>query len=138
MTKIKVDHIAVVVADMDAALGFWQDALGLSLSGTERNDQEAVDVAFLPAGSSRIELLQPTDDASGIARYLAKHGPGMHHLCLAVPHIDAVLEQLRSHQIELINDQPRTRTDGTRYAFVHPRSTGGVLVELYQTPEDTA
>ena len=138
MTKIKVDHVAVVVADMDAALGFWRDALGLPLEGTEHNEQEAVDIAFLPAGESRIELLLPTDTESGIARYLEKRGAGMHHICFAVPAIEDALEQLRGHDIELINDQPRTREDGTRYAFVHPRSTGGVLVELYETPEETA
>lgn len=133
MTIIKVDHIAVVVADMGAALGFWRDALGLPLAGTESVAAEAVDVAFLPAGESRVELLLPTTDDSGIAKYLDKRGPGMHHLCLAVTDITATLAQLRAHNIELINEEPRTREDGTRYAFVHPKSTGGVLVELYET-----
>jgi methylmalonyl-CoA epimerase len=133
MTVIKVDHIAVVVADMDAALGFWRDALGLPLEATETVAAEAVDVAFLPAGESRVELLLPTTDDSGIAKYLDKRGPGMHHLCLAVADINATMDQLRAHKVELINETARTREDGTRYAFVHPKSTGGVLVELYET-----
>ena len=133
MTVLKVDHIAVVVSDMDAALGFWRDALGLPLEGTESVEAEAVDVAFLPAGESRIELLLPTTEDSGIAKYLEKRGAGMHHLCLAVADIEVAMTQLGDHNIELINETPRTREDGTRYAFVHPKSTGGVLVELYET-----
>ncbi len=133
MSKIKVDHLAVVVSDMDAALAFWRDALGLTLEATETNAEEAVDVAFLPVGESRIELLQPTDDESGIAKYLAKRGPGMHHICLAVEDIAVTMAQLAKAGVELINDTPKTRDDGTRYAFVHPRSTGGVLLELYET-----
>lgn len=134
MSVIKIDHLAVVVEDMDAALRFWRDALGLSLEGTETNEAEAVDVAFLPAGESRIELLQPTTDDSGIARYLQKRGPGLHHVCLAVENIAEAMHELSESGVELINETPREREDGTRYAFVHPRSTGGVLVELYEVP----
>lgn len=135
MTKIKIDHVAVVVDDMDAALTFWRDALGLPLGGEERNDTEGVDVAFLPAGEARIELLRPLTDNSGVAKFLAKRGGGMHHLCLAVTDIDASLRQLAAHGVELINETPRTRDDGTRYAFIHPKSTGGVLVELYEAAQ---
>jgi len=132
MSVIKVDHIAVVVEDMDAALSFWRDALGLPLQATETNEAEAVDVAFLPVGESRIELLKPTSDDSGIAKYLAKRGAGMHHVCVAVNNVETAMQQLTAHNIELINETPRTREDGTRYAFIHPKSTGGVLVELYE------
>jgi methylmalonyl-CoA/ethylmalonyl-CoA epimerase len=132
MPPIKIDHLAVVVSDMDAALNFWQKALGLSVSATEHNEHEAVDIAFLPVGESRVELLKPTTDDSGIAKYLAKRGVGMHHLCLAVPDIEAAMQQIAAEGVELINDTPRTREDGTRYAFVHPKSTGGVMVELYE------
>lgn len=132
MTPIKVDHIAVVVEDMDAALQFWQNALGLPLGGTEQNEHEAVQIAFLPVGESRIELLRPTTDDSGIAKYLAKRGPGMHHLCMAVPDIEAAMKQIAEQGFEMINTSPRTREDGIRYAFVHPKSTGGVMVELYE------
>lgn len=132
MPQIKINHIAVVVPEIDSALGFWRDALGLTLERTERNDTEGVEIAFLPTGESEIELIAPTAEDSGVARYLAKTGGGLHHLCLEVEDIDAALAQLAAHNIELINEQPRTRPDGIRYAFVHPRSTGGVLVELYE------
>lgn len=130
-----LNHVAVVVDDLDAALAFWQDALGLPLAQTEENEAEEVRIAFLPVGDSEIELLQPSTSDSGIAKYLARRGAGMHHLCFEVPDIEAMLAQLAEGGIELINDVPRTRDDGTRYAFVHPRSTGGVLVELYQKPQ---
>jgi methylmalonyl-CoA/ethylmalonyl-CoA epimerase len=130
----RINHVAVVVADLDEALRFWRDALGLPLSGKETVAAEAVDVAFLPVGESKIELLQPTDDASGVARYLARRGPGLHHLCLEVDDIDGMLARLQAHAVELINPTALSREDGTRYAFVHPRATGGVLVELYETP----
>lgn len=132
MTLIKIDHLAVVVEDMPTALNFWQKALGLPLQGTETNEQEAVDIAFLPVGESRIELLKPTTEDSGIAKYLAKRGAGMHHLCLAVEDIESVMNQLSAQGVQLINETPRQREDGTRYAFVHPKSTGGVMVELYE------
>ena len=132
MPSINIDHLAVVVEDMNAALNFWRDALGLPLGGTERNDHEAVEIAFLSAGQSRIELLKPTTDDSGIAKYLAKKGAGMHHICFGVEDIEAALRRIAAQGVELINETPRTREDGTRYAFVHPKSTGGVLVELYE------
>ncbi len=135
MPAIKVDHLAVVVEDMDAALKFWQDALGLTLQGTEHNEHEAVDVAFLPVGEARIELLKPITEDSGIAKYLAKRGAGMHHVCIAVTDIEAAMQQIAAQGVQLINETPRTREDGTRYAFVHPKSTGGVMVELYELPE---
>jgi methylmalonyl-CoA/ethylmalonyl-CoA epimerase len=138
MTPLKIDHIAVVVDDMSAALNFWQNALGLTLQGTEHNEQEAVDITFLPIGQSRVELLKPTTDDSGIAKYLTKRGPGMHHLCLAVEDIDAAMTQIAAQGVQLINETPRTREDGTRYAFVHPKSTGGVMVELYEVRKEKA
>ncbi len=128
-----INHIAIVVEDMDAALNFWRDALGLPLQKTEDNPTEEVQIAFLPVGDSEIELLRPTTESSGIAKYLAKKGAGMHHVCVEVEDIEGVMARLRAHGIELINDVPRLRPDGvTRYAFVHPKSTQGVLVELYQ------
>jgi methylmalonyl-CoA/ethylmalonyl-CoA epimerase len=130
----RINHVAVVVPSLDDALAFWCEALGLPLSGTETVAAEAVNVAFLPVGESNIELLQPTDDAGGVARYLDKRGPGLHHLCLEVDDIDGMLARLQAHDVELINPAALRREDGTRYAFVHPRATGGVLVELYQTP----
>lgn len=130
----RINHVAIVVEDLDAALRFWRDALGLPLSKTEENPGENVDIAFLPLGESEIELLKPTDPDSGIGKYLAKKGQGMHHLCVEVDDIDAVIARLTGHGIEMINETPRVRDEGTRYAFVHPKSAGGVLVELYELP----
>ena len=132
---IKINHVAVVVPDLDEALAFWVEAMGLPLERVEDVPAEAVRVAFLPAGESEIELLEPSDGDSGVARYLAKRGPGIHHLCLEVDDIQAALARLREMEVELINESPRTGSDGQQYAFVHPRSTGGVLLELYQLTE---
>jgi methylmalonyl-CoA/ethylmalonyl-CoA epimerase len=93
-----------------------------------------VEIAFLPIGESEVELLKPTDPESGIGKYLAKKGQGMHHLCVEVDNIEAVIAQLVAQGIEMINAEPRVRPEGTRYAFVHPKSAGGVLVELYEVP----
>lgn len=131
---MKINHIAVVVDDLSTALGFWRDALGLPLERTEENAEEQVKIGFLPIGESEIELLQPTEPESGIGKYLAKRGAGMHHICLEVDDIEASITQLQQHNIELINETPKTRPEGTRYCFIHPRSTGGVLVELYELP----
>ncbi len=132
MARIAIDHVAIVVSDMEAALGFWQRALGLELQRVESIPAEAVDVAFLETENAHVELLLPTDEGSGIARYLAAKGGGMHHICLAVPDIEVAMQGLVEAGIELINESPRRREDGTRYAFVHPKSSGGVLVELYE------
>ena len=131
----RINHVAIVVEDLDAALRFWRDALGLPLSKTEENPGENVDIAFLPLGESEIELLQPTDPDSGSGKYLAKKGQGMHHLCGEVDDIQAVIARLVGHGVEMINEAPRVREEGTRYAFVHPKSAGGVLVELYELPK---
>lgn len=133
MPKLKqINHVAVVVDDMEKALGFWRDALGMDLHELRDVPAEKSRVAFLPLPGSEVELVQPTTDDSGIAKYLAKRGPGMHHICLEVDDIDEMLQQLRSKDIRLINEEPRTAADGKKYAFIHPESTGGVLVELYQ------
>ena len=128
----KINHIAVVVEDVNDALAFWHEALGLPLAQVEHNEDEAVDIAFLPLGEGEIELIAPFTEDSGVAKYLAKRGSGMHHLCLEVDDIDTTMQQLVAKGIELINETPRARPDGRRYAFVHPRSTGGVLLELYE------
>jgi methylmalonyl-CoA/ethylmalonyl-CoA epimerase len=135
MPPIKINHIAVVVPDVHAALGFWQQALGLNLSHTERNEGEEVEIAFLPVGDSEIELIAPITESSGVAKFLANRGAGLHHLCIEVDDIAASMAQLAANGAQLINESPRTRDDGTRYAFVHPKSTGGVLVELYELPK---
>jgi len=128
----KVDHIAVVVEDLEAGKSFWVEALGLSLERVESVPEESVDIAFLPVGDSEIELLQPTDPESGVAKYLAKRGAGMHHLCLEVDDIEATLARLRAAAVPLITETAKVGHNGKKYAFVHPKGTGGVLVELYQ------
>jgi methylmalonyl-CoA/ethylmalonyl-CoA epimerase len=133
MPTIKaINHVAVVVDDMEKSLSFWRDALGIELHELRDVPAEKSQVAFLPLAGAEVELVMPTSDDSGIAKYLAKRGQGMHHICLEVDDIDGMLSQLKSKNIRLINDEPRTAVDGKKYAFIHPESTGGVLVELYQ------
>lgn len=129
---IKINHVAIVVEDVDVALKFWHDALGLPLQHVEHNEDELVNIAFLPLGEGEVELIAPFTPESGVAKYLAKKGAGLHHLCLEVEDIDAALTQLKERGAELITEQPKVRPDGTRYGFVHPKSTGGVLLELYE------
>lgn len=133
MPRVKqINHVAVVVDDMDKALSFWRDALGMELGELRDVPAEKSQVAFLPLQGSEVELVRPTSDDSGIAKYLAKRGPGMHHICLEVDDIEGMLTQLKSKGMRLINEEPRTAADGKKYAFIHPESASGVLVELYQ------
>jgi methylmalonyl-CoA/ethylmalonyl-CoA epimerase len=133
MPKVKqINHVAVVVENMEKALSFWCDALGMELHGLRDIPAEKSQVAFLPLPGSEVELVQPTTDDSGIAKYLAKRGPGMHHICLEVDDIEGMMSHLKSQGVRLINEEPRVGGDGKKYAFIHPESTSGVLVELYQ------
>lgn len=133
MPNVKsIHHVAVVVDDLDKSLSFWRDALGIELHELREVPAESSQVAFLPLAGSEVELVKPTTGDSGIAKFLAKHGPGIHHICLEVDDIDGMLSRLRSKNVRLINEQPRIAADGRKYAFIHPESTGGVLVELYQ------
>ncbi len=127
-----INHIAIVVDDMEKSLAFWRDALGIDLHGLRDVPAEKSQVAFLPLAGAEVELVKPTSDDSGIAKYLAKRGPGLHHLCLEVDDIEGMLSHLKQKKIRLINEKARTAADGRKYAFIHPESTGGVLVELYQ------
>jgi methylmalonyl-CoA/ethylmalonyl-CoA epimerase len=133
MSHVKqINHVAVVVDDMEKALSFWRDALGMELHELRDVPAEKSQVAFLPLPGSEVELVMPTTDDSGIAKYLAKHGAGMHHICLEVDDIEGMMSQLKAKGVRLINEEPRTAADGKKYAFIHPESTSGVLVELYQ------
>jgi len=132
MAIIKIDHIGIVVQDIEAALKVYRDALGLELTRVESVPEQAVRIAFLPTGEGEIELVQPTTDDSGIARYLASRGEGIHHICLEVDDIEASLAHMAAQGIKLIDETPRTGSAGQRYAFVHPKSTQGVLIELYE------
>ena len=128
----KVNHIAVVVPDLDSSMKFWVDGLGLEFTNKEHVASQSVDVAFLTVGDSKIELLQPTDNESGVARYLEKKGSGMHHICFEVDDIEAVLTKLKAADVQLINEAPVLGSDGRKFAFIHPKSANGVLVELYE------
>jgi len=128
----RIDHIAIVVDDIDSALNFWRDTLGLELSHVEVVPEQQSAVAFLPTGESEVELVKPTNTTSGVARYLAKRGPGIHHICFEVDDIVATLATLKAHGVRLIDEIPHLGTGGKKIAFVHPESTQGVLVELYE------
>lgn len=133
MATIKrIDHVAIVVEDINTALPFWRDVLGLPLSHVEDMPEQRSKIAFMPLGGSEIELVQPTDDDSGVARYLAKRGPGMHHVALEVDDLDEKLAELQALGIELINAAPVVAAGGNRAVFIHPRAANGVLVELYE------
>lgn len=135
MPRVKrIDHIAVLVADMDASLSFWRDALGMEMSQMQDVPAEMAEIAFLPTGESEIELVRPTTGDTGLAKYLEKRGPGMHHICLEVDDIAGMLTQLKAKGIQLINEEPRVGPGGKKYAFVHPKSAFGVMVELYELP----
>lgn len=132
MTNIKkINHVAIVVRDIKQALGFWETALGLKLDHIEEVPSQQSKVAFIPVGESEIELVQPTTDDSGMAAYLEKKGEGMHHLCVEVENIDEILKILAEQGVRLINETA-VELPGRRMAFVHPKSTNGVLVELYE------
>ncbi|MCI0520177.1 MAG: methylmalonyl-CoA epimerase [Chloroflexi bacterium] len=128
----RIDHIAILVDDMEATLRFWRDALGMEMSHLQDVPAEMAQIAFLPSGGSEIELVRPTTDDSGLARYLEKRGPGMHHICLEVDDIEGMVAQLKAKGVQLINEEPRQGAGGKRYAFVHPKSANGVMVELYE------
>jgi methylmalonyl-CoA/ethylmalonyl-CoA epimerase len=132
----RINHIAIIVDNIDTALDFWEDALGLRVSHIEDATEQQAIVAFLPSGQSEVELVEPTSETSGIARYLMKHGPGMHHICFEVDNIHLTLTRMKAMGVTLINDEPTIGTGGKKIAFIHPKSTGGVLVELYELTAD--
>jgi len=131
---IRLNHVAVLVEDLDQALSFWQDQLGLTLDHVETVSSMEVKIAFLPLGESEIELVQPTTEDSGLAKFLKKRGPGLHHICIEVEDISAKIADLQEKGVRLIDVKPITMDDGRKLAFLHPKSAGGVLVELYELP----
>ena len=132
MSAIKLNHLALVVADLEESLGFWRDDIGLPACGQVQTVvDEEVKIAFLDLEDARLELIQPTTTDSGVAKYLQKRGPGLHHICLQVQDIEVKIAELLEKGCQMINETPRQR-DGRRYAFVHPKSAGGLLLELYE------
>jgi methylmalonyl-CoA/ethylmalonyl-CoA epimerase len=128
----KVDHLGIAVRSIDESLAFWSGALGLELGGRETVATEAVDVAFLPVGETRIELLESRDGLSAVGRFLEKRGPGIHHVTLQVDDVQAALDRVAARGLALLDTAPRAGAEGSRVAFLHPRATGGVLVELVE------
>ncbi len=131
---MKINHIAIAVNDMTAGTEFWHDIMGLPKGKAYREEGQGVDVAFFDSGEASVELISPLDNDSGVAKYLAKKGPGMHHLCFEVDDIRSTLAELSAKGVQLIDEEPRLNKKGIEVAFVHPKSTGGVLVEFYQLP----
>ncbi len=132
MPEIKrINHVAIVVEDIDSALGFWRDVLGLNLDHIEDVPSQTSKVAFLPTGGSEVELVQPLDPESGLGKFLEKRGEGMHHLCLEVDDIEGMLTTLKEKGVRLINEEP-IELPGRKMAFIHPKAANGVLIELYE------
>ena len=129
--KFNIDHLGIAVRSLDAALGFYQEQLGFSASPRETVELEKVNVVMLPAGGPRIELLEATGPDSVIAKFIEKRGEGLHHVALKVADLGAAVERLKAHGTRLLNE-PRAGAGGHLYVFVHPSSTGGVLLELIQ------
>ena len=133
----KINHIGIIVQDIEEALKVYQKALGLELTRIEERPDREVNIAFLPVGDSDIELVQPTTKEGGVASFLEKRGEGLHHICLEVDDIEKALAELREKGIRLIDEQPRQGPHGERVAFIHPKSTHGVLFELYELSESS-
>ncbi len=132
---MKIDHLGIAVESIEQALVFYRDALGLELKHTETVADQGVNVAMLPLGESRVELLEPTGPDTPVGKFIAKRGPGIHHICVAVEDIHATLAELKAKGVQLIDETPRPGAEGCLVAFVHPKGTNGVLVELSQKME---
>jgi methylmalonyl-CoA epimerase len=130
-----IHHVAIVVRDLDHALAFYRDALGLEVAARRQVPDEGVEIAFLPTGEAEIELLQPLTEEGGVARFLEKRGEGLHHICLALDDVSTAMGRLEAAGARVLSEEPQVGPDGTRYVFVHPESAHGVLIELYEVPE---
>ena len=129
----RIHHVALVVADIEASLRFWRDSLGLPVDLIVHMEHDRSTIAFLPVGESKVELVQPTDDTTGVARFLASKGEGFHHVCFEVANISETLLRLEIDGVELIDSAARKGGEGP-VAFLHPRSCHGILVELIEAP----
>jgi len=130
MMLTRINHIGIAVASLDETLPFYRDNLGMALAGVEEVAEQKVRVAMLQIGESKIELLEPTAANSPVARFLEKNGPGIHHLAYEVEDIEAAIARLLANGARMIDETPRNGAHGTRIAFVHPKSSNGVLTEL--------
>ena len=127
-----IHHVGYVVADLDAEIPVYRDVLGMEVGVREVMPDQGVEAVLLGGGPSYVELIAPVSEDTGVARFLAKKGPGMHHVAFAVPHLESTLRELQDGGVELIDTAPRRGLGGHMVAFLHPRSTGGVLTELVE------
>jgi methylmalonyl-CoA epimerase len=134
----RIDHIGIVVKDIEKALIVYQQALGLSLAEIQERPDLAARIAFLPTGDSEIELVQPVTSDSDVAKFLQKRGEGIHHICLEADDIEEALANLREKGLQLIDEVPRIGPKGERFAFIHPTSAHSVLIELYERSKSEA
>jgi len=132
MKVLKVDHIGIAVPNLEESLKFYEGVLGLKAEDTEVVEAQKVKVAFLPTGDSEMELLESTDPDGPIAKFIEKKGAGIQHVALRVDDIEAALAELKEAGVKLIDEKPRYGAGGARIAFLHPKATGGVLLELCQ------
>jgi len=130
MKILKIDHLGIAVKDMDVGKTFWRDILGLGFEGTETVAEQKVTTGFFPVGESEVELLESTAPDGPVAKYIEKRGEGIQHVAFRVDDIDAALKELKEKGVRLIDETPRKGAGGARIAFLHPKATGGVLVEL--------
>ena len=127
---MKIDHLGIAVNNLDEALKFYHEILGLPLKGIEEVPQQKVRVAFLPTGESKFELLEPTDPESPIAKFIEKRGTGIHHIALRVDDVQAEFERMKALGVRFIGEKPTQGAGGAKIIFIHPKSTNGVLLEL--------
>jgi methylmalonyl-CoA/ethylmalonyl-CoA epimerase len=132
----QIDHVAMAVEDLDEAVALYRDRLGMPFQHRETVAQFGVEAVLLGIGDAHVELLRPVSAESGVGRFLERHGPGMHHVAYRTDDIDATLESVRAAGLELIDEEPRTGIRNSRVAFMHPKSTGGVLTELVEPAKD--
>ena len=128
----RVDHVGIAVKNLEEAVNFYETAIGLKAVGYETVEEQKVKVAFMPCGDSELELLESTEPDGPIARFIEKNGPGIQHIAIRVDDIDKALEELKEKGVRLIDQTPRYGAGNARIAFVHPKATGGVLLELTQ------
>lgn len=133
---MKIDHIGIATTTIDGSIAFWRDTLGLEVGEIEEVSQQRVRVCMLPVGESQVELLEGTTADSPISKFLEKRGQGIHHIAFRVDDIRGKLAEMKRKGARLIDEEPRTGAGGCLVAFIHPSSTGGVLLELVQRPDD--
>jgi methylmalonyl-CoA epimerase len=135
MNLKNIDHIGIAVTSIQESLSFWETSLGIELHGIEEVAEQKVKTAFLPIDDTEIELLEPTSADSSIAKFMEKRGEGLHHVAIRVDDIESALAELKARGVQLIDEVPRNGAGGARIAFVHPRATHGVLLELCERKE---